>query len=78
MYPSYMSHADLISGWPSISVFAEDIGAPYQTAKAMRRRGSIPSRYWLRVVEAAAARGISGVSLEALAELAAKPLEAAE
>lgn len=74
----WMSHASLINGWPSLSVFADDIGVPYVTAKAMRRRSSIPSAYWLRAVEAAKARGVSNVTLEALAAYAAKDLEAAE
>lgn len=73
-----MSHALLINRWPALSAFADDIGVPYVTAKAMRRRGSIPAAYWLRVVECARARNLDGVSLEILAEMAAKSLEAAE
>lgn len=73
-----MTHADLINEWPSLTAFAEDIGVPYVTAKAMRRRGSIPSGYWMRAVECAKERSIEGVTLERLAELAAKALIAAE
>lgn len=68
----------LIDRWPSIAEFAGDVGCSYEAARQMRRRNSIPSAYWLRAVEAATARGIDGVSLEALAVHAAKDLEAAE
>lgn len=73
-----MTHADLINLWPSLAAFADEIGAQYETAKAMRRRGSIPSGYWVRVVEAARSRGLDEVSFERLAELVAMPVEAAE
>lgn len=66
-----MGHRELINLWPSISAFADDIGVRYETAKAMRRRGSIPSQYWKLAVEAAQHRGIAGVDYENLAELVA-------
>jgi hypothetical protein len=66
-----MTHADIINLWPSLSAFAEDIGVPYVTAKAMRRRGSIPSGYWTQVVKCASDRLICNVSLERLAKLVA-------
>lgn len=62
-----MKHSDVINLWPSLGAFAEDIGVQYGTAKAMRRRGSIPANRWIVVVEKAAERGITGVSLEVLA-----------
>jgi hypothetical protein len=67
-----MSHAQIINRWPSISDFADDIGVVYGTAKAMRRRGSIPPPYWPKTVRAAKQRGLKGISLELLAEAAAK------
>lgn len=73
-----MSHAPIINKWPSLSVFAEDIGVTYGTAKAMRRRGSIPSEYWLSAVTKAALRDIKGVSLKELAEAVAKQSEAVQ
>tara|TARA_R110002020_G_scaffold467027_4_gene690182 strand:+ start:3033 stop:3254 length:222 start_codon:yes stop_codon:yes gene_type:complete len=73
-----MTHADIINLWPSLSAFAEDLGVPYVTAKAMRRRMSIPASYWVRMIEAAAARDIAGVTLADLAHAAAQPREAAE
>ena len=73
-----MTHSDIINQWPTLTDFADDIGVPYVTAKAMRRRGSIPSCYWVRVVSAAHMRGIADVSYKRLAELVAIPQEAAE
>ncbi|CZT36158.1 hypothetical protein GA0004734_00031600 [Rhizobium sp. 9140] len=62
-----MTHADIINLWPSLTLFADDLGVPYVTAKAMRRRASIPAPYWIRAVEAASVRGLVGVSLRRLA-----------
>ncbi|MDX3929197.1 MAG: hypothetical protein QHC90_25775 [Shinella sp.] len=73
-----MTHADLINLWPSLTAFADDIGVPYVTAKAMRRRGSIPAPYWLLAVSRADERGLEGVTLERLAALVAVVREAAE
>lgn len=61
-----MTHADIINRWPSLTDFAADLSIAYGTAKAMRRRGSIPSDYWPVVVQSAARRGIAGISLERL------------
>lgn len=72
-----MTHAGIINLWPSLSAFAADVGVSYETAKAMRRRGSIPSGYWVRTVTAAQSRQLDGVTFERLAEIAAIP-EAAE
>lgn len=73
-----MTHAAIINLWPSLSSFADDIGVPYVTAKAMRRRGSIPAPYWMMAVSKASERGLDGVTLERLAELVAVFPEAAE
>jgi hypothetical protein len=65
------SFAEAINRWPSLRVFAEDIGVDYVTAQVMRHRDSISDKHWLRVVSAAEARGIDGVTLEFLAALKA-------
>ncbi len=62
-----MTHAFIIDLWPSLADFAQDLAIPYGTAKAMRRRGSIPAQYW-NIVDRANARSISGVCLQALAD----------
>lgn len=72
-----MKHSDIINLWPSLGDFADDIGVQYGTAKAMRRRNSIPSDRWYLVVSKAKDRKINGVSLEALA-LAVSQAEPAE
>ncbi|MCF1449414.1 hypothetical protein GOZ83_10715 [Agrobacterium vitis] len=72
-----MTHADIINLWPSIAEFARDIGASYETAKAMRRRSSIPAGYWVRVVESSQYRHFQEVSFPTLAEAAALDLKEA-
>lgn len=69
----FMTHTDLINLWPSLAEFALDLGVEYGTAKAMRRRSSIPSEYWITMVRSAEGREIAGVNLEALAEAVAAP-----
>ena len=61
-----MTHATIIAKWPSVADFARDLGLNYQTARFMKRRDSIPPRYWRKVVLAAKGRGIKGVSVESL------------
>ncbi|MFC3071512.1 hypothetical protein [Shinella pollutisoli] len=73
-----MTHADIINLWPSLTAFAQDLGVPYVTAKAMRRRGSIPATYWVRLVDHAERRGLHGVTIRHLAEMIAITSEAAE
>lgn len=72
-----MTHSEIISQWPSLSEFAADIGVEYGTAKAMRRRSSIPPQYWVTIVAKAAERGVKGVTYEALALAAAQPEQVA-
>ena len=73
--PCDMTHSDIINLWPSLSDFAGDIGVEYGTAKAMRRRASIPVEYWPKVIAKAAERGIDGITpesmLKAVADIAA-------
>jgi hypothetical protein len=73
--PYGMTHSDIINLWPSLSEFAGDIGVEYGTAKAMRRRSSIPVEYWPKVIGKAAERSIDGITpesmLKAVAEVAA-------
>jgi hypothetical protein len=71
------SFADAINLWPSLRSFAEDIGVDYGTAQVMKHRDSVSDKYWLQMVEAAAERRISGVTLERLAEMKAARREVA-
>lgn len=64
------SFSAVIRFWSTTAEFASDIRVPYPTAAAMKRRDSIDTVYWQRVIEAAKRRGYSGVNLETLAKLA--------
>jgi len=72
------SHREVIDLWPSLTAFAADVGVAYGTAKAMRRRDSIPDYLWVTVVTAASARELTDVNYELLAQLAAAKRAAAE
>jgi len=63
--------ADIIDRWPSLQDFADDIGVKYVTAQLMRHRNSIAPNHWKALVSGAEMRRIEGVTLEALAEIAA-------
>jgi hypothetical protein len=67
------TYPEIIDRWPSLTTYASDIGVRYGTAQVMRYRGSIPARYWKRVVAAASKRGIEGVTLDLLASIEAEP-----
>lgn len=78
MTHAFCSISEVIDAWPTIGEFAADAGCGYEAARQMRRRGSIPPGYWVRIVGAAERRGIE-ISYQLLAELAAQELqEAAE
>lgn len=66
------SHREVIDCWERLADFADDINVAHGTAKAMRRRNSIPPEYWLSAVEGADRRGIEGVTLRRLASIAAE------
>lgn len=63
----------------SISSIFQNLGGPtkvarildvgFSTASEMRRRGSIPVKYWPKLVAACEAEGVSGITYERLVEL---------
>ena len=61
------THRDIICRWPSLAVFADDIGVSYEAAKKMSQRRSIGREHWLKIVDAALRRGIDGISVELIA-----------
>lgn len=65
------SFADIIDLWPSAEAFADAVGTTGANARKMRARNSISSEYWEATVAAAAERELGGVTLEALAKIAA-------
>lgn len=64
---------ELISRWPSIGAFADEIGCGYEAARQMRMRGSIAPKHWPNVVQASENRGVTGVTYEWLALSHATP-----
>jgi hypothetical protein len=66
----FATFQNMIDAWPSLAAFADDAGVAENTAKGMRRRDSVHAAYWTGIVAGAAKRGIQGVTLEVLAELA--------
>lgn len=71
-----LTPAGIISQWPTVSEFARDIGLRRAShGTLMKMRGRIPSEHWSAVVSAAQRRGLSGITLEALAEAHARPAD---
>lgn len=70
-----LTFAQIIDKWPKPSPVSlgQDIGVPSGTVRQWRNRNTLPDRVWRAVVEAAGRRGIEGVSLETLAEIADQP-----
>lgn len=66
--------ADIINLWPKPApvTLGVDLGELPVTVRAWRTRNVLPDRKWKRVVECARLRGIEGVTLEILAEIAAQ------
>lgn len=62
---------EIIELWPDLSAFAAAADVIYVTAQAMHRRDSIPSEYWTNIVADAERRGLTSVTLEALASIQA-------
>jgi len=58
---------DLIDAFGGPTAFAAVIGKKPSTASEMKRNGSVPPKYWRTIVQAAAERGIDGVTYETLA-----------
>jgi hypothetical protein len=75
---TYLSHRNIIDAWPRLGDFADDLGISYGNAKAMRRRDRIGLEYVTKVVAAAEARGIDGVTAALIARLASDKAAAAK
>jgi hypothetical protein len=71
------SFASVIDLWPTATELAADIGEKDGTVRQWRNRDRIPAEFWEAIVGAAAARGFSGVTPEALARIAATNRRAA-
>ena len=62
--------------WPSAASLAADLGVSIEAVWKWTQRDSIPSDQWTALIAAAAARGIEGVSAEALAAAASRKQQA--
>ena len=71
------SVAAIFEGLGGVTAVAEMLGSPLGTVSAWKSRDSIPAEYWSRLIAAAKARGVDGVSYEALAQIAARRRSAA-
>ncbi len=63
--------------WPSLEDLARDLGKKGGAVRNWRLRNSIPADCWDALVRAAHRRGLSQVTLEALARIASKRAQAA-
>ncbi len=64
--------AEIIQAFGGPTAFAEIIGTSQQNVTNMKARGTIPAAFFRVIVTQAEQRGIDGVTLDLLADLAAK------
>ena len=69
--------SDIIDAFGGPAPFRDAIAISDVHARQMKLRDSIPAGYWPRTVKAALVRGVEGVTLEVLAELAKNKLDEA-
>lgn len=60
---------DVFLRFEKTSAFADALGLKLSAASEMRRRGSIPVRYWPKLVEAARQRGFDEISNDTLVSI---------
>lgn len=66
---------EVISLWGKLADFAEDIDVTDLTARAMKQRDHVSSKYWDAMVRGAKRRGIKLVTYKTLALLAAEKIK---
>ena len=66
------SAAQIIDAFGGPTAFAFVVGTTQQNATNMKARGTIPANFFRAIVDAAADRNIQGITLDVLADLAAK------
>ena len=64
------SFRDVIQAFGGASAFAKAVGANLYTARSWLQRDTIPANWWVRVVEAGAVNGVTGISSDLLATIA--------
>lgn len=65
IYPM-MTLSKAFDAWETVVDLANDMGVPVQTAYGWRRRGSLPVKYWPRLIQKAKERGVT-LTIEDLA-----------
>lgn len=73
--PAMTTFSDIIQCFGGPAKFAKAIGIKGFHAQSMKTRDSIPPAYWSDTVTAAQQRGIEGVTLQKLAEIAKEARE---
>jgi hypothetical protein len=68
--PELSSFSEVVSAWPRMVVLSRDLGVPYDTVVAWKRRDFVPLGYWESVVASAALHKVP-VTLGLLQRLAA-------
>lgn len=60
---------DVFLSFDGTSALASALQVKLSAASEMRRRGSIPVRYWPRLVDAARERNVDGISYDVLVHI---------
>lgn len=66
------SFRDIFAAFGGPAKLADAIGIKAFHAQTMKTRDSIPPEYWPAVIGAASARGIEGITADALMQIAAR------
>lgn len=65
-------HSEIISLWPSVGEFANDVGQKETTCRGWKLRDSIPAKYWQEIIVAAQNRKFNkNITFETLVKSAA-------
>lgn len=60
---------DVFAKFKKTSAFADALGLKLSAASEMRRRSSIPVRYWSQLVDAAHERGLEEITYDTLVKI---------
>ncbi len=64
--------SDVIDAFGGYAKLASALDCPPGTTSAWKTRGSIPARYWSKIVEKANELGIEGITFDVLGRIAAQ------
>ena len=64
--------AEVIAVWPSAWAMARDLYLPNGTVQKWKERGNIRSKHWNQIVRAARVHNFDQITLQVLADIAAK------